>query len=85
VNLLDHFHPPLSVQRPWHGFHHAWASIISFDLNSRLPGGYFSSPNIQYRIEIDVAAFEEMQTVGAKTANGPFQPKHGKPPSRHKR
>ncbi len=59
VNLLDHFHPPLSVQRPWHGFHHAWASIISFDLNARLPDGYFSSPNIQYGIEIDIATFEE--------------------------
>jgi hypothetical protein len=64
MNLLDHFRPPLSVMRPWHGFHHAWASIISFDLNARLPRGYFSSPNIQYGIEIDVATFEE-SGVGA--------------------
>ena len=59
VTLLDHFRPPLGVMRPWHGFHHAWASVISFDLNARLPVGYFSSPNIQYGIEIDVATFED--------------------------
>jgi hypothetical protein len=57
--LLDHFHPPLSERRKWHSFHHAWATVIAFDLNHRLPPGYFADPNVQYGIEIDVAAFEE--------------------------
>lgn len=60
--LLDHFHPPLSERRKWHSFHHAWATVIAFDLNRRLPPGYFADPNAQYGIEIDVAAFEEETT-----------------------
>jgi len=57
--LLDHFHPPLSSRRHWHAFHNAWATYISSDLNQRLPLGYFAEPNVQFGIEIDVAAFEE--------------------------
>src|SRR5882724_7993960 len=62
--LLDHFHPPLSERRKWHSFHHAWATVIAFDLNHRLPPGYFADPNVQYGIEIDVAAFEEAKVNG---------------------
>lgn len=43
--LLDHFHPPLSERRKWHSFHHAWATVIAFDLNRRLPPAYFADPN----------------------------------------
>ncbi|MEM7532100.1 MAG: DUF4058 family protein [Chloroflexota bacterium] len=57
--LLDHFRPPLSISRYWHGFHNAWATEIASDLNARLPEGYFAQPNVQFGIEIDVAAFEE--------------------------
>lgn len=57
--LLDHFHPPLSMRRHWHAFHNAWATYIASDLNQRLPQGYFAEPNVQFGIEIDVAAFEE--------------------------
>ena len=57
--LLDHFHPPLSERRKWHSFHTAWATVIAFDLNRRLPAGYFADPTAQYGIEIDVAAFED--------------------------
>src|SRR5918992_258239 len=57
--LQDHFHPPLSVRRHWHAFHNAWATYIASDLNQRLPEGYFAEPNVQFGIEIDVAAFEE--------------------------
>jgi hypothetical protein len=58
--LLDHFRPPLAVRRHWHSFHHAWATYIASDLNQRLPEGYFAEPNVQFAIEIDVAAFNEM-------------------------
>ena len=57
--LLDHFRPPLSISRYWHGFHNAWAAEMASDLNARLPEGYFAQPNVQFGIEIDVAAFEE--------------------------
>ena len=57
--LLDHFHPPLSDRRQWHAFHQVWASVIALDLNRQLPPGYFADPNVEFNIEIDVAAFED--------------------------
>lgn len=57
--LLDHFRPPLSDLRHWHSFHNMWATYISSQLNALLPIGYFAEANVQYGIEIDVAAFEE--------------------------
>jgi hypothetical protein len=57
--LRDHFRPPLSTRRHWHAFHNAWATYLSADLNRRLPEGYFAEANVQFGIEIDVAAFEE--------------------------
>jgi hypothetical protein len=61
--LQDHFHPPLSIRRHWHAFHNAWATYIASDLNRRLPEGYFAEPNVQFGIEIDVAAFEAAEEV----------------------
>lgn len=55
--LLDHFHPPLSERR--HSFHNSWATYLSSQLNNLLPEGYFAEANVQYGVEIDVAAFEE--------------------------
>jgi hypothetical protein len=57
--LLDHFHPPLSDRRQWHLFHHVWASVMAIELNRQLPPGYFADPNVEFNIEIDVAAFED--------------------------
>ncbi len=59
MNLKDHFHPPLSIWRPWHGVHHSWCTTLSAELNTRLPKGYVAMTNVQYNIEIDVATFEE--------------------------
>jgi hypothetical protein len=58
MNLKDHFHPPLSVWRPWHSVHHSWCVAISADLNTRLPRPYVAMPNVQFNVEIDVATFE---------------------------
>lgn len=63
MGLHDHFRPPLADQRQWHGFHHAWATLISLQLNERLPRGYFAEPNVQYGIEIDVATMEDRTAV----------------------
>ncbi len=57
--LIDHFRPPLSERRQWHAFHHAWATFLAADLNRQLPKGYFAEPNVQFGVEIDVAAFED--------------------------
>ena len=59
--ILDHFSPPLSVERVWNTFHHAWAATIARLLNRRLlPEYYFAAPNVQFgpRVEIDVGTFE---------------------------
>ena len=57
--LLDHFHPPLSERRHWHSFHNSWATYLSSQLNTLLPAGYFAEANVQFGVEIDVAAFQE--------------------------
>jgi len=57
--LHDHFRPPLSLRRHWHAFHNAWCTYLASHLNDQLPEGYFAEPNVQFGIEIDVAAWEE--------------------------
>ena len=54
--LLDHFRPPLSERRYRHSFLSAWATYISSQFNTLLPAGYFAEANVQYGVEIDVAA-----------------------------
>jgi hypothetical protein len=54
--LLDHFHAPLWPSRHWQSFHNAWATFIAGDLNKQLPEGYFAEGNVEFQIEIDVAA-----------------------------
>jgi hypothetical protein len=71
--LQDHFRPPLSMRRHWHAFHNAWATYIASDLNQRLPEGYFAEANVQFGIEIDVAAFEE----GGREATHYASPRDG--------
>jgi hypothetical protein len=58
--LRDHFHPPLSDQRPWEGIHSLWASTIVQRLSKRLPRRYFAIPQVHLgdQIEVDVATFE---------------------------
>jgi hypothetical protein len=66
--LLDHFRPPLSERRHWHGFHNAWATYLCSQINSFLPVGYFAEPNVKFGIEIDVATFDETSvTVDTST------------------
>src|SRR5438874_862906 len=72
--LLDHFHPPLSERRHWHAFHNAWATYLASQLNTLLPAGYFAEPNVQFGIEIDVAAFEERSSGNAPAGWAPPAP-----------
>jgi hypothetical protein len=72
--LLDHFHPPLSERRHWHAFHNSWATYLSSQLNALLPSGYFAEANVQFGIEIDVAALEEPGAVLAPSSWSPPPP-----------
>jgi hypothetical protein len=72
--LLDHFRPPLSSRRHWHAFHNAWATYLATDLNQKLPEGFFAEPNVQFGIEIDVAAFEEESILPLTSAWQPSAP-----------
>src|SRR5262245_30925888 len=56
--LLDHFRPPWGRQRPWDGFHAAWANALVDRLNDALlPAGYVALPLVTVggRVEVDVA------------------------------
>jgi hypothetical protein len=74
--LLDHFHPPLSVSRPWSGVHSTWASALAHQLNhGLLPTRYFATPTVKLggQVEIDVATLqaegeESMAAGGVATA-----------------
>ncbi len=58
--LRDHFRPPLSVTRPWEGFHSAWATMIAQQLNRMLPLEYVAIPQTSRgpMVEVDVAALQ---------------------------
>jgi hypothetical protein len=57
--LRDHFRELLRSGRHWQSFHSAWATFLAAALNRVLPDGFFAEPNVQFGIEIDVAAFDE--------------------------
>jgi hypothetical protein len=64
--LLDHFHPPLSDDVPWEGFHSAWATMIAGGLNRELPPNCRAIPLTSRGplVEIDVAAVETIAGAG---------------------
>lgn len=66
--LLDHFHPPLSSHRNWKGFHNEWATYLSADINRQLPPQWFATTEVEFGIEIDVAAIEESLQIQAATS-----------------
>ncbi|HYV34206.1 MAG TPA: DUF4058 family protein [Gemmataceae bacterium] len=69
--LLDHFHPPLSVERHWESFHSSWATKLADALTERwLPPEYIAEEHVHRgaSVEIDVATFE--RETAAATAEG---------------
>ncbi len=69
--LLDHFHPPLSVDRPWEGVHSTWATVIAQHLNETLlPKEFVALPHVRpgTAVEIDVAAFQQRQPTAAPSS-----------------
>jgi hypothetical protein len=72
--LQDHFQPPLSIRRHWHAFHNSWATYLSAEVNALLPAGYFAEANVQFGIEIDVAAWDENAPSGTRPASADWTP-----------
>ena len=75
--LLDHFHQPLSAQRPWEGFHSTWAAAIAEHLNEfRLPERYVALPQVRRgtALEVDVATLREPPAVYAGVASSSVSP-----------
>lgn len=72
--LRDHFHPPLSIDRPWDGIHSAWATNIAALLNrDHLPEDYFALPQVtvEGRVEIDVATIRGYEVQVMQQLGGP--------------
>jgi hypothetical protein len=62
MQLLDHFHPPLSMVRHWESFHARWAAAIADVLNDKLlPTEYFAEVQVHVgsRVEVDVGTFAD--------------------------
>lgn len=56
--LLDHFHPPLD-RYGWKSLHHQWASVLTADLNQRLPRGWRAQSDVEFGIEVDVGVVDD--------------------------
>ena len=59
--LLDHFHPPLSVERPWEGIYRTWAVTIATQLNQDqllAEDCAMPLPTIGGGIQVDVGTFD---------------------------
>jgi hypothetical protein len=75
--LLDHFHPPLSVQRPWEGFHSTWATVMAQLLNRTiLPGDYVAMPHVRLgtAVEVDVATLRQPRELATAQPKAPWSP-----------
>ena len=67
--LRDHFHPPLQGRRHWEAFHSAWATFLAASLNQQLPKDWFAEPTASFGIEIDVATWDDSNSLNA-SGNG---------------
>src|SRR6185437_3328321 len=71
--LLDHFRPPLALHYPWDSFHASWATRLADALNDEwLPPEFLAveHPPAGKRLEIDVAAFEQLMQHPDGPPNG---------------
>jgi hypothetical protein len=87
--LLDHFHPPLSIERRWESFHSSWATRLADALTERwLPPDYIAEEHVHFgaSVEIDVATFTRAEREAAphpQTAVATVVPRAWTPPTAH--
>lgn len=77
MSLLDHFHAPLLIDRPWEGFLSAWATVIVQQLNAgTLPANYVAIPNIHRgtSVEVDVATMKLHESESSPSSVETWQP-----------
>jgi hypothetical protein len=61
--LLDHFHPPLSVDRHWESLHAAWSGSLADALNRILPEHCFAEQTFPgLGVEIDLTVFDSSES-----------------------
>jgi hypothetical protein len=65
VPLLDHFHPPLSIESSWESFHANWATKLADSLSGLVPPEYRVEEHVHLgpSVEIDVATFERSSSA----------------------
>lgn len=63
--LRDHFHPPVSKQCSWEGFHGFWPAAMVQTLAKVLPHGFVAEPRVHLGsfYEIDVNTYEQTATT----------------------
>lgn len=60
--LLDHFHPPLRIRKPWEGVHVMWLATLVQSLNDGLlPKRFEAEPESHRgtRVQVDVGTYED--------------------------
>src|SRR5437764_166323 len=73
--LLDHFHPPLSIDRHWESLHAAWSGSLADALNRVLPEQYIAEQiHAGPSGEIDVATIEHTATGASGPRDGATAP-----------
>jgi len=69
--LLDHFHPPLSVERRWESFHSSWATRIADALTERwLPPDYIAEEHAHFGPPVDLDAATSPTVSAPPAADG---------------
>jgi hypothetical protein len=70
--LRDHFHPAVSKNASWEGFHGMWPASIVQQLRKQLPPGFVAEPGVRLGtlMEIDVGALEADEAPRIDVANG---------------
>ena len=76
MTLNDHFTAPLSVTRPWEGFHSTWTTMIAQGLNRLLPANYVAIPQTSRgpMVEIDVATLELAEATAGSVGPPAWSP-----------
>ena len=65
MQLLDHFHPPLSTVRHWESFHARWAAAIADVLNDELlPTEYFAEVQVHVGSRVEVGCIFFIRCIG---------------------
>lgn len=66
--LLDHFHPPLSLELGWREFHAEWVAAIAADIREQLPDEWRIEPHVEFHASGPTGAMRSAAACAASTA-----------------